>query len=623
MKDPFITPDSTLSNNNGFSLPDSNDASDGFMIDKKYTRSLSKTVPENRLRIFFLTAFAIIILLSCRIFYLQIFKGSEFYAIAEGNRIKTEIVTAPRGIFYDRAGKKLADNLPKFNLLFDKQIWQEKKDASDFINKTILLTGLTEDEIIAQAEKQSQELETDFIALTINYSTAMIVKSNNLNYPEFKVQLSSQRKYYDPNLSHILGYLGKINPEEWTDLKKQNYILTDLVGKDGLEKEYENTLRGQHGKIEYEVNAQGQIIKILNSLPTMAGKDLYLSLDSELTIKITQVLNDQLRKIGCRKAVAVAQDPRTGEILALVSLPSFDNNIFNDPQKYSVQLNSILQDEDQPLFNRGISGKYPSGSTIKPMLATAALEEKIISRWTSILSVGGIKINVWYYPDWKVGGHGPTTVIKALAESVNTFFYYIGGGYQDFKGLGLEKIISYAKLFGFGKKLGIDLPNEANGFLPSREWKKEIKNEDWYIGDTYHLSIGQGDLLVTPLQINNLTSILANSGIFYKPQLVKGKSKIVRQDFISQENISIVRQGLRNAVTNGSALALNDLPFTSAGKTGTAQVGGDKNPHAWFTVFAPYENPEIALTILIENGGDGDKVAVPVAKEILKWYFRD
>ncbi|MBU4360495.1 penicillin-binding protein 2, partial [Patescibacteria group bacterium] len=216
-----------------------------------------------------------------------------------------------------------------------------------------------------------------------------------------------------------------------------------------------------------------------------------------------------------------------------------------------------------------------------------------------------------------------TTVIKALAESVNTFFYYIGGGYQDFKGLGLEKIISYAKLFGFGKKLGIDLPNEANGFLPSREWKKEIKNEDWYIGDTYHLSIGQGDLLVTPLQINNLTSILANSGIFYKPQLVKGKSKIVRQDFINPENISIVRHGLRNAVTNGSALALNDLPFTSAGKTGTAQVGGDKNPHAWFTVFAPYENPEIALTILIENGGDGDKVAVPVAKEILKWYFRN
>ena len=351
----------------------------------------------------------------------------------------------------------------------------------------------------------------------------------------------------------------------------------------------------------------------------MIGSLKYFRLD--FIKKITEVLKSQLQKINHRKAAVVAQDPQTGEILALVSLPGFDNNIFNDPKEYAMQLNSVLQDKDQPLFNRVISGEYPSGSTIKPMMAIAALEEKIISRWTSILSLGGIKINVWYYPDWKAGGHGKTTVTKALSESVNTFFYYIGGGYKDFKGLGLEKITKYAKKFGFGKMLGVDLPGEAEGFLPSREWKKQVKNEDWYIGDTYHLSIGQGDLLVTPLQINNLTSIIANNGIFYKPKLVVGKAEIIKQDFINQENISIIKQGLRQAVTSGSARYLNDLPFTSAGKTGTAQVGGGKDPHAWFTVFAPYENPEIVLTILIENGGGGDKTAVPVAKEILKWYF--
>jgi len=264
---PFITPDTTLSNNHGFSLKKENNSNDDFFIDKKYTKNLTKTVPESRLRLFFLIAFLMIFFLICRVFYLQIIKGSEFYSIAEGNRIKTEIIPAPRGIFYDNNNKKLADNLPKFNLLINKNIWTEKKDNLNFINKIIFLTNLSKDEIIEKNFNQIQDEQTDFIVFDINYEKAMILKSNQNNYSEFQLQLSSQRKYYYENLSHTLGYLGKINQDEWKNLKNENYQFIDLIGKVGLEKFYENELRGKHGKIEYEVDSQGRVIKIFPCLP--------------------------------------------------------------------------------------------------------------------------------------------------------------------------------------------------------------------------------------------------------------------------------------------------------------------------------------------------------------------
>ena len=368
------------------------------------------------------------------------------------------------------------------------------------------------------------------------------------------------------------------------------------------------------------------------------GKTLLLTIDQELNQKIAQVLQNTTTRLQRPKAAAIALNPHTGEVLALVSLPTFDNNLFNQPHKYSEKINALLRDETQPLFNRVISGEYPPGSTFKIMISAAALQENLINQWTQILSTGGIQIDKWYFPDWQARGHGLTNITKALAESVNTFFYYIGGGYQNFKGLGLDKIINYAIQFNFGKILGIDLSHEASGFIPTREWKINTKHENWYIGDTYHLSIGQGSILVTPLQIANLTATIANGGKIYRPHLVKQifsgdienpqevqniSPKILNSNFIDKNNIEIIQQGLQRAVTHGSASYLNDLPFTTAGKTGTAQAGENTDPHAWFTVYAPYENPEIVLTILIENGGEGSTVALPVAKEILRWYFQN
>jgi len=247
--------------------------------------------------------------------------------------------------------------------------------------------------------------------------------------------------------------------------------------------------------------------------------------------------------------------------------------------------------------------------------------------------VGGIWVlDQWFFPDWKAGGHGIINVIKALAESVNTYFYYIGGGYLDFEGLGVEKINYYLSLFGLGRVTGIDLPGEKSGLVPTPAWKEETKNEVWYIGDTYHLAIGQGDLLVTPLQVNAYVVAIANGGKLYRPHLVKeiihpdGQKElimpeIVASDLISQQNIDIVREGMRQTIISGSAQSLYNLPVEVAGKTGTAQWNQNKANHAWFTAFAPYDNSEIAITVLVEEGGEGSTVAVPIARDVIYYYF--
>jgi penicillin-binding protein 2 len=268
-------------------------------------------------------------------------------------------------------------------------------------------------------------------------------------------------------------------------------------------------------------------------------------------------------------------------------------------------------------------------------MAASALEEGIITENSTFLSVGGIQIGQWFFPDWRAGGHGRTEVRRAIAESVNTFFYYIGGGHEDFRGLGVDKIVHYGELFGLGTQTGIDLAGEASGFVPIKEWKEEVKGERWYIGDTYHLAIGQGDLLVTPLQVAVFTSVFANGGALMRPHFVKNiltssdqslqeaSTEPIREDFINRYHISTVRDGMRQTVVSGSARSMSSVPVPVAGKTGTAQWSSKKPTHAWFTGFAPFDPPEITITILIEEGGEGSEVAVPIAREFLTWYFSD
>ena len=327
-------------------------------------------------------------------------------------------------------------------------------------------------------------------------------------------------------------------------------------------------------------------------------------------------------------------DPSNGEVLALVSLPTYNNNVFARGIKAS-EYELLITQPDKPLFNRAISGEYPSGSTIKPIWAASALEEGIISEYTTFLSVGGISIGQWFFPDWLSGGHGRVNVYRAIAESVNTFFYNIGGGYEDFKGLGVDKMVYYGELFGLGTQTGIDLAGEADGFLPTKTWKEEVKGERWYIGDTYHMAIGQGDLLVTPLQVAAFTGVFANGGSLYRPHFIKQvlsatdqpikavEIEPVRKDFINNYNIEVIRNSMRQTISAGSARRLQSVPVPVAGKTGTAQWSTKKDTHAWFTGFAPFEDSELVITILIEEGGGGDVTAVPIAQEYLEWYFKE
>jgi penicillin-binding protein 2 len=316
-------------------------------------------------------------------------------------------------------------------------------------------------------------------------------------------------------------------------------------------------------------------------------------------------------------------------VRALVSYPSYDGNSFSQPALRTQAAEAIL-DERQLLFNRAVSGTYPPGSTIKPFIAAGALAEDIITPGTTYQSTGGLSIGIWNFPDWKAGGHGTTNVTKAIAESVNTFFYLITGGDETRTGLGVKRTTNYLAKFGWGEPTGIDIPSEAAGFLPSPEWKEEVKDEHWYIGDTYHLAIGQGDVLVTPIQLAVSTASVANGGTVHEPFLVraltwpdkdpKDRPTTARHTTVPAADIATVRAGMRETVTAGSGRSLSLLATPVAGKTGTSQISGTDETHAWFTSFGPYAEPELVVTVLVERGGAGDKVAAPIARDIWQWW---
>ncbi len=588
-----------------------------------------------KINFFIVVVFAVFLVLSSRLFYLQLLQGQSFLALAEGNRVKRIPLRAPRGIIYDAKRKILVENFPVFQLeLIPRDANQAEID--DILQEINSIVSLDLEEV------------KNKIKSTPPYSDEPILLQDNISYDDFldlKILLHNKggfnlsqievRRYpFAEQTSHLLGYLGRLGPNEKDLVRSGRYLYNDFIGRAGLEKQYENILKGENGYQEIEVNALGQQINFINEVEPKPGKSIILNIDLSLQTVLQKSLQKQLDKSEAKKAAAVAIDPFSGEILALVSLPTFDNNIFTDPLKKN-ELSKIFLDENQPLFFRPVQGEYPSGSTFKPIVAAAALAEKIITPRTTFLSTGGLRISRWFFPDWKAGGHGITNVTKAIAESVNTFFYYIGGGYDDFRGLGVKRITAYAKKFGLTQITGIDYPGEADGFLPSPEWKEKVKKERWYVGDTYNLSIGQGDVLVTPLQMAVAYSAIVNGGIRYQPQLVKSflneetqiieevKPQVKARVDVDEKFLATVKEGLREAVEYGSARRLSLLKVTSGGKTGTAQVGGDKKPHAWFVGFAPYDKPEILLVIIIENAGEGSTYAVPVAYDVFKWYFDD
>lgn len=571
--------------------------------------------------------------------WLQIARGQYYYNLAEGNRIRIERQEAKRGIIYDRNYNALVRNIANFLVyLVPADLPEDELAKEKIIDRVSQILGDVKTEDIKSELSKIKinsfaSFQPLFIADNIAYEKAMQLYLETANMPGVILSNKTRREYnlYSLSLSHILGYTGIINENELAKVGP-DYLPIDYIGKAGIESFWENELKGMSGKKQIEVDALGKEKRIINQAAAEDGHNLVLSLDLAAQKKLEELIVAELQKLKLNKAAAVVMNPSNGEIIAMVSLPSFNNNVFArgiTPKEYE----QLINFPDKALFNRCISGEYASGSTIKPVIAAAALEENIINENTIISSTGGLHIGEWFFPDWQAGGHGLTDVRRALAESINTFFYYIGGGYADFNGLGIDRMTRYAALFGLSNQTGVDLPGEARGFLPSKEWKESTKGERWYVGDTYHFAIGQGDILVTPLQVADYTAVFANGGNLVRPHFIRQvftsdnklignvEEKPIRSNFISEKNINIVREGLRQTVVLGSAQSLQSVPVAVAGKTGTAQWSTTKPEHAWFTGFAPYENPEVVITILIEQAGEGSAIAVPIANEFLSWYF--
>lgn len=516
-----------------------------------------------------------------RLFHLQIAQGKSNRELADGNRIQVKIIHAPRGVIYDRNGTILAANSPAFRL-------------SD--------SGRHKARLISREDAMGWEVRNDprFPNLEVD---------NIRNYP------------YSEQFAHVIGFMGEISD---TQLKKEefkNYKAGDQIGQYGVEAQFEKTLRGVDGGEIIEVDSKGRKIRTLRHEPPIPGRNLYLSIDASLQVKIYQLMKETLNKSGSCCGAYIASDPASGKILALGSFPSFDPNIFSKNDMDSV-ISEIFSRIDSPILNRAIGGTYPPGSTFKIVSSLAALSSGKVKADTAfedngVMYLGPYKFSNWYFNQYgKV--EGSVNLVKALARSNDTYFYKIA------QIIGQNTLSEWSKKLKLGAKLGIDLPGEEEGLVPDDEWKRKTYKEGWYPGDTLHMAIGQGFILTTPLQVLGFTSYTAANGILYQPKLVlSDEPKVLIANLLPKDQLILVREGLRLVPKEGgTAWPFFTFPIETAGKTGTAEYGDAKGrTHAWYTSYAPADDPKIALTVLVEGGGEGSSIAAPIAKEAYRWYF--
>lgn len=599
-------------------------------VTEKDAAKIEWPLNRNVIRFFWWLVVIVFLGLALRVAYLNVIKGAQYQEAAQRNSHRTIVIPAPRGIIYDRFGKQLVSNMPSMDaILISADVPEEKEKQNEMkqlLSTTFALEPGILNDIFQRLDRKS--LLPLLIKERVSQEEMLLFLSRSHSLPGVSLYNTTRRAYADSLIfSHLLGYEGKIRKEEL--VLHPDYLLTDSIGKQGIEKSYEAALRGVHGFQQAEVDALGHVKKELGVVQPAPGSDLILNIDADLQKKVFDTLQMLLEKNGLKQAAAIALDPQSGAVRALVSLPSFDNNLFAE-RISSKDYQALINDPALPLFNRAISGEYPPGSTIKPVLAVAALTEGIVNEHTQIESRGGISIGNFFFGDWRVNGF--TDIRRAIAVSSDVFFYSIGGGYGGISGLGMERMKKYENLFGYGSETDIDMPGEADGFIPDPQWKQDKFKERWYIGDDYHAAIGQGFVTATPLQILNAVAAIANGGTLYAPRVASqvrsadGKvtqvpTKVFRKDFVNPDILRIVREGMRQTVTEGTAQSLQTLSVAVAGKTGTAQFGSDKKTHGWFVSFAPYEHPTLAMIILVEGQGEEGYNAVPVAKDVYDWYF--
>ncbi len=592
-----------------------------LMLTAPEAARIEGTLDRKPSRYFFFIAALALLILASRLVYLNIWEGRHYEAIARNNSLRSILLAAPRGIITDRTGEPLVRNTPSLDGIVIPNALpknpEERKRVLDWVDSvfhpdfpawqsTLESQAYRPNEAVMLREDLSQEE-------TIMYYS----QANKL--PGISLQKSARREYINgPIFSHVIGYEGKIKKEELEEFP--NYFFTDSIGKQGVEKSYEAALRGVHGREVVEVDSLGRVQQELGIVPPKLGRDITLTIDKGLTEKLYTTLSEWFIAHGLSAGAAIALDPSSGAIRALVSYPSYDNNLFSGgiPEK---DYATLIDNPEKPLFNRAIAGEYPPGSTLKPVIAAAALAEHLITPETKIESRGGISVGKFFFGDWKA--HGFTDLRRAIAVSSDVYFYTLGGGYGGIGGLGMERMKQYEEAFGYGQKTGIDLPGEADGFLPDPVWKERKIGERWYIGDDYHAAIGQGFITATPLQIVNAVAAIANGGTLYTPHVAADFTTVSKPVSVAPEILRVVREGMRETVTGGTAQTLQTLPVTVAGKTGTAQYGNEDKTHGWFVSFAPYEKPELVMIVLVEGQSETSTYhAVPITKAVYEWYFK-
>ncbi|MFC1566730.1 penicillin-binding protein 2 [bacterium] len=562
------------------------------------------------------------LLIACKLFYLQAIKRNYFAGISENNRIHIYNEISPRGKIFARQGEILVDNrliysivLARFN--YDLDILKESiRNLKNYLQFDIekFLPTIT--------KLQSRTFETIYIAKDVPQSMYFELKENITHLPGVDVVSEPIRRYRLKFLSaHFLGYLSEINSRELELLQFEGYRLGDLIGKNGIEKVYDEYLRGQDGRKRVEVNAKGRQIRILDEIKSKAGNDLYITIDYSLQKKAEELLLDKIGTI-------IALDPMTGEVLAMASSPGFDPLQFYYPA--TLEQKSLFVDERHPMMNRAIQSQYAPGSVFKLITTIAALEEKTIDKDFIINCEGKfyLKKGKRWFKCWKKEGHGKVNLKEALIHSCDVYYYMMG------LKTGVANISKYARMFGLGRHTGIDLPFEKDGLIADPEWKKKSFNTVWFPGDTVNMSIGQGYVLTTPLQIANMTASVVNGGYLYRPYIVrkilseKGKTIfenkpiVLRKIKVSGQTLDFVKQLMLGVVEQGTGRASRLRGIEVGGKTGTAEnPHGDD--HAWFVAAAPIDNPKIVVCAFIENGGHGGSVAAPLVRRMLKTFFKN
>lgn len=616
-------------------------------------------VPLKRVNFFCLLLFGIFVfgVLAAVTFRLQVYGKEKYTALAEQNKFINFSLTSERGVIYDRNNNQLVYNEASFDLWLSKS--ELPQDDDRILREVAFIINQPIQELTAHIATSTAN--TVLIKKDLGHRTLILLETKTEELPGFIVKKRILRHYEElSSLGHIIGYLGKMTSEEFKNLEQKGYEFGDSVGKDGVERMYEQALKEKKGQVQVERTAQGAVLSQRVVEYPKSGNSLVLALDIDLQKKVEAVLQNTLKETGSKKGAVIILDPNNGEVLSSVSLPGFDNNLFSGG--ISVEdFKALNENPNKPQLNRVTSGYYPAGSTIKPFIALAALSEGLITENTSIYAPLELCIPHKYTQEGECfrdhSFHGWTDVKRAIAESVNPFFYIIGGGYtrppyssefydsrlpKSFEGLGVRRIKEYLNLFGFGVLSNIDLPSEVKGRVPTPEWKENYfttaEAQKWYLGDTYNLSIGQGYLLTTPLQMAVGISAIANNGRLVEPRIVKEivnpqtqeKQQISginsKEVAVDKDLLSIIRQGMRRTVSSGagSARRLNDLSVKVAAKTGTAQIYPTKEIyHNWIAVFAPYENPEIVMVVLIEEVEGLRVAAQTTAKEILQYYFNE